>query len=400
IFEGFDIVIGNPPYIKEYEKRDAFDGLRDKNCYQGKMDLWYMFGDLGLKLLKPNSYLCFIATNNWVTNTGASNFRNIVISKSQIENLIDFGAYMIFDSASIQTMIMLFRNTSSEDNYRFDYRRLNGEKTSKENVLDLLAGVTTKHTVLLSPTINKKQLKNKPLVFNTDEHSSILEKIKDRQNFTLREKADKKKGLKSEMGQGIVAPQDFVNKDSAEILGGRAKVGDGVFVLSQSEIDALSLQANEWEIIKPYYTTEQLGKYYGNKENTHWLIYTKSNIDLPNPKTGEIQIDSYPTIKRHLDKFTDVITSHYAPYGLHRSREQHLFEGKKIIVLRKCPKEPIFTYTDFDCYVSQTFFVIQSDRINLKYLTGLLNSKLVEFWLRRKGKMQGNSYQLDKEPLL
>ena len=70
------------------------------------------------------------------------------------------------------------------------------------------------------------------------------------------------------------------------------------------------------------------------------------------------------------------------------------------MVLRKCPKEPVFTYTDFDCYVSQTFFIIQSNRINLKYLTGLLNSKLVAFWLRKKGKMQGNNYQLDKEPLL
>jgi adenine-specific DNA-methyltransferase len=70
------------------------------------------------------------------------------------------------------------------------------------------------------------------------------------------------------------------------------------------------------------------------------------------------------------------------------------------MVLRKCPKEPIFTYTDFDCYVSQSFFIIQSQRINLKYLTGLLNSKLIAFWLRHKGKMQGNNYQLDKEPLL
>ena len=68
--------------------------------------------------------------------------------------------------------------------------------------------------------------------------------------------------------------------------------------------------------------------------------------------------------------------------------------------MRKCAKEPIFTYTNFDCFVSQSFFVIQSTRINLKYLTGLLNSKLIAFWLSKKGKMQGNNYQLDKEPLL
>ena len=43
--------------------------------------------------------------------------------------------------------------------------------------------------------------------------------------------------------------------------------------------------------------------------------------------------------------------------------------------------------------------IIQTKRINLKYLTGLLNSKLIEFWLKNKGKMQGANYQLDKEPL-
>ena len=36
----------------------------------------------------------------------------------------------------------------------------------------------------------------------------------------------------------------------------------------------------------------------------------------------------------------------------------------------------------------------------MKYLTALLNSKLIEYWLRKKGKMQGNNYQIDKEPLL
>ena len=55
---------------------------------------------------------------------------------------------------------------------------------------------------------------------------------------------------------------------------------------------------------------------------------------------------------------------------------------------------------DFDSYVSATFYIIKSDRINQKYLTGILNSKLTAFWLRNKGKMQGNNYQLDKEPLV
>jgi hypothetical protein len=67
--------------------------------------------------------------------------------------------------------------------------------------------------------------------------------------------------------------------------------------------------------------------------------------------------------------------------------------------LRKCEK-PTFTYTNFDCYVSQTYFILKQDRLNLKYLTVLLNSRLIQFWFRFKGKLQGNLFQIDKEPLL
>ena len=94
------------------------------------------------------------------------------------------------------------------------------------------------------------------------------------------------------------------------------------------------------------------------------------------------------------------LTADQQRYGLHRARDESFFKGEKIIALRKCVGEPKFTYTDFDCYVSATFYVIKTDRLNQKYLTALLNSKLIAFWLRHKGKMQGNNFQIDKEPLL
>ena len=108
----------------------------------------------------------------------------------------------------------------------------------------------------------------------------------------------------------------------------------------------------------------------------------------------------YPRIKRHIDQFLPILTSDNKPYGLHRSRDEKFFRGEKIISLRKCVGRPKFTYSNFDCYVTQTFFIIQTNRFNLKYLTGLLNSTLICFWLREKGKMQGENYQVDKEPLM
>ena len=402
-FVGFDLVIGNPPYIKEYENKNAFNGLRDSVCYQGKMDLWYLFGNLALSLVKPNHCFSYIATNNWVTNAGASNFRAIMMQNTQIISLIDFGAFMVFDSAAIQTMVMNFRNTKEPNEYEFDYRRLGaGAKTLKEVKL-LLAGSKEDHLNYLRPTIIRTDLLDKKLTFNNNEGIKLLAKIKEKHNFFLREKTykvDKKQKIYSELGQGIVAPQDFVNHWSEDILQNNAKKGDGIFILSQKELEEKAFSDKEKEIIKPYFSTTELQGYYGDSANTKWIIYTKPEVCKPNKKTKEIPIDDCPKIKEHLDKFETVITSSNKPYGLHRAREQQLFEGKKIFVQRKCPIKPVFTYTDFDCYVSQTFFIIKTARINLRYLTGLLNSKLVAFWLRSKGKMQGNAYQLDKEPLL
>ena len=86
-------------------------------------------------------------------------------------------------------------------------------------------------------------------------------------------------------------------------------------------------------------------------------------------------------------------------YHLHWPRENVFFEkGAKILSIRKCEK-PSFTYTENEIYVMMAFNIIKTSRLNLKYLTALLNSKLVGFWLRFKGKMQGGNYQIDTPPI-
>jgi hypothetical protein len=391
-FEGFDLIIGNPPYIKEYENRDAFNGLRNLECYQGKMDIWYLFGDLGLKILKPNNYLCYIATNNWVTNAGASNFRNIVIQNSQITNLTDFGAYMIFENASIQTMIMLFKSTKTADNYTFDYRKLEGDKLVLQDVLNLLDGTQTEKSVLLSPVVTKANLIDKPLTFNTDENSSLLDKIKAKHNFLI----DPKK----EIAQGIVPNPDVVNNNNilklppARVKKENIKVGDGVFIIDKGFFGKLS--AKESRYIKPVYEPYLIDKYSINDFDKEIIYITKKNFKNDAPK-----------LISHLEKFKEIMEDRRENQqgklsfnNLHWPRDEYFFEkGEKILSVRKCAI-PTFAFTEEEAYVMMSFNVIRSKRINLKYLTGLLNSKLVAFWLRKKGKMQGNAYQLDKEPLL
>jgi type II restriction/modification system DNA methylase subunit YeeA len=391
-FEGFDLIIGNPPYIKEYENRDAFNGLRNLECYQGKMDIWYLFGDLGLKLLRPNSYLCYIATNNWVTNAGASNFRKIVIQNSQIVNLTDFGAYMIFENASIQTMIMLFKKDKETDNYNFDYRKLEGDKLVLQDVLNLLDGTETEKSNLLAPTILKANLIGKPLTFNTNENSGLLDKIKSKHNFII----DPKK----EIAQGIVPNPDVVNNNNilklpaSRVKKENIKVGDGVFIIDKGFFGKLS--AKESRYIKPVYEPYLIDKYSINNFDKEIIYITKKNFKNDAPK-----------LISHLEKFKEIMEDRRENQqgklsfnNLHWPRDEYFFEkGEKILSVRKCAV-PTFAFTEEEAYVMMSFNVIRSKRINLKYLTGLLNSKLIAFWLRKKGKMQGNAYQLDKGPLL
>ena len=381
-FVGFDLVIGNPPYLKEGRvDKDVFTKLKYSPYYVGKMDIWYMFACYGIDLLKPNGYLSFIATNNWVTSAGASCLRDKIIRETRILNMLDFNAVLVFDEASIQTMIMHFKKDSTCDEYEAKFSILSSNASVQDAKL-LLNTISAPNIISFSPIINRDKLAGKFLKFSVNDKT--LSKIEDSGNFHLTE---------NEIAQGIVFPQDCLNSKNQKKLG-HHQVGDGIFVLSDSELESLLLSVSELQLIKPYYTSSEINYYYTlPNSNRLWLIYTDSSFK------NESSLINYPQIKAHLDQFVSIFTSDNRPYGLHRARNIDFFQGKKIVCQRKCALYPTFSYSDGDCFVSQTFNIIKTVRLNIKYLTGLLNSKLVEFWLRNKGKMQGANFQLDKEPL-
>ena len=281
-------------------------------------------------------------------------------------------------------MIYIMKRAENNESYDFNYSKVLDSKINHETNQLFLEKTKDKRFTYFKTTIEKEPYLNKTINFVNSSIAKIIDKIKEKQNFELD---------KMEVAQGIVPPQDFLNKKNKEILGDDFKVGNGIFNLNNEEFANLNFTTKEKELIKPFFTTNELGRFYGIPKNDFWVIYTNSSF-----KKAE-NIEPYPNIKSHLDKYKQVITSDNKPYGLHRAREEKFFKGEKIMSVRKCAR-PTFTFTDFDCYVSQTYFAIKLDRLNQKYLTGLLNSKLIAFWLKYKGKMQGDNYQVDKEPLL
>lgn len=385
-FKGFDLIIGNPPYIKENDNKELFANTKKLRTYQGKMDIWYHFVGSGFDILKNNGYLAFIATNNWVTNSGAKKLRNIVLEESQILSLVDFSSFMVFDSASIQTMIMQFQKIKPPKNYEFHFAKITTQTPIYEDAINLLKNEKTQNNEILKINLTPKKFIDKTLNFTKSDYEELFNKIQKYGKFYLEEK---------EVANGIHPHYDFINNRINSNHNFAFKIGQGIFGLSEEEKEKLKLTKLENNLVKPYYDTQNFLKFFFKKNNHQWLIYTNSSFKNPN------SMDDYPNLKKHLDKFQNVITSDNKPYGLHRARDEKFFTGSpRIVALRKCVGEPKFSYVDFDCYVSATFYVIKTQRINVKYLTTILNSKLIAFWLKHKGKMQGNNYQIDKEPLL
>src|SRR5690606_37465331 len=183
--EKFDVVIGNPPYIKEYTNKAAFDGIRGKEYYQGKMDIWYYFACHLFDFLTDEGNLNFIATNNWVTNTGASKLRDKITNDCQIIQLIEFGNTKVFSSADIQTMILLAERKSNMANYEFDFRSINSDKAILKDAINMLAGFPSDKYTIAKPTFDRVLLNSKNFIFNTSDTEKLLDKIKEKQNFKL-----------------------------------------------------------------------------------------------------------------------------------------------------------------------------------------------------------------------
>ena len=369
---GFDIVIGNPPYIKEYINKSAFDGFRETSpYYMGKMDLWYGFACHGIDMLSHHGILCFIAQNNWTTSAGAKKMRAKVASDTRILQMIDFNDYMVFgegntEGSQIQTMIMMFQRDAETDDYVLDHRCLTIGADSQLMYL-MLGKVNTPLAVYSSPRVNRKKCKDKPLVFSGDGH--VLDVIS--------------------LGKVYLTEK--------EIIQGIVPALDDYFLLQTKD----GFSDSECQYIKEFYTG--LKDRYVAGQIEKYLIY----MSAKNFKGTDLSM--FPNLERHFAPHKEELSEAKIKYGtphkpyffVHRERDESFFVkgNEKIISQIRCDR-PRFCYTTKPFYGSRALFYIRTGRWSMKFLTGVLNSWLIAYWLRHKGKMQGALYQVDKGPLL
>ena len=138
VFEngGFDIVIGNPPYIQLQGNGGSLAKLYEGCKFESFArtgDIYCLFYEQGWRMLKNGGHLCYITSNKWMRAGYGKDLRQFLAKKTNPKLLLDFGGIQVFDSATVDTNILLF----SKDGNRHETQAVSGSKQHKDILKNL-----------------------------------------------------------------------------------------------------------------------------------------------------------------------------------------------------------------------------------------------------------------------
>lgn len=136
-FKGFDLIIGNPPYIRQEELKELKSHLaKNYKVYKGTSDIYTYFYELGFNVLKDRGGVLSYITSNKYTRAGYGEaLREFLLKNVKFLEYTDLNGIKVFDSATVDTSILCFEKSKSKDN-KFKYLALSNEilKTCAYNI--------------------------------------------------------------------------------------------------------------------------------------------------------------------------------------------------------------------------------------------------------------------------
>lgn len=180
---GFDIVIGNPPYVNIYSiKQDEKKFyLKKYKSAKKKYDLYILFMELALNLLKMNGTSSLITSNKWLSQAYGEGIRNIYL-ENDIKKIINF-KFDIFKSAKVSTSIsVLNKKNNKDENKKFEVLEIDFDGNNyllDKKTYSSLEEILTKNNFskLSYKMINQSEEKNFRINL-TDKKIKLIEKIK------------------------------------------------------------------------------------------------------------------------------------------------------------------------------------------------------------------------------
>ena len=356
-FVGFDCVIGNPPYIQLQKMGADADALQKMNyeTYERTGDIYCLFYEMGMKLLKPGALLSFITSNGWMKSAYGKSLRAMLTSQYQPSLLIDFAGYKVFDSATVDVNILSVINSNTQQ----ETTACSIKKDDFE--IEKLSDYVQTHTVFSG--------------FSSSESWSILSDIERSIKAKIEAFGTPLKDWDIQINYGIKTGfNDAFIIDSAK----RNEILDACRSEDERQRTA--------EIIRPILRGRDI-KRYGYSWSGLWLINTHNGT-----KEGleRIHIDDFPSVKEHLDKYRLSIEKRSdkgdTPYNLRNCAYLDEFSKPKIVWAELSRTGNSFAYSDDGAMVLNTCYILsfndnERHEKELNTLLGFLNSKVALFYL-------------------
>ncbi|WQZ93139.1 class I SAM-dependent DNA methyltransferase [Helicobacter pylori] len=377
-FLGFDCIIGNPPYIRQEHIKDLKPLLQKQyhDFYNSTADIYTYFFALAYHLLKEKGFSAFITSNKYARAKYGAKLREWLLKKTTIVSYMELNALKVFESAAVDTSIMSFiKQTPPKES---DFKYYEPTENDKENLKS-------------TPSLLMKQnaLSTESFIFA---------------NATLLDLRDKIESVGTPLKDWDI-----------QIYRGILTGANEAFIITTEKRDAILNACKTQEerecterLIKPILRGKDIKRY--SYEWAHlWVINTHNGYTSAlKSKIPPIDIEKYPATKVHLDAHYDTIATRCdqgdTPYHLRNCAYLEDFEKEKIVYPCIMAKEPCFVYEEKGFYAPAPANIITGDKIEIKYITALLNSKCIYFAMRKfymgggiEGELKTNN--LEKIPI-
>lgn len=376
VFEkgGFDVIIGNPPYIQLQKMGKDADILQDAGfkTFKRTGDIYTLFYEKGIDILKDKGTLTYITSNTWMRTNFGEGLREFFVTKSNPEILLNFEDTKIFPTATVEVNIMVTKR----------------EKWNKN-----LQAVAIKGDYVPGNSINDYLNAKKIVLYDLDKESWV---IVDNDDFEIKNQIIKK---------GVQLKRWDIEFYRGFLTG----LNDAFFIDEEKKNELISIEPKCEEIIKPLLRGREIKKFGYNFTN-HFVIFphngTKEDKKKKLNAKKRIEVEKeYPTIYNHLLNYKDSNSPlvkrdskgnlqtliDRADQGDHWTNLRNcayidVFDIEKIVWLSISDK-PAFALDTNKMYVTAPAYIMVS-KCN-KYLLTMLNSKVMEWYLDKVSSSTG-----------
>jgi len=363
VFEqgGFDIVIGNPPYIQLQKMGIDADRLKEANfkTFERTGDIYMLFFEQGYKYLKAKGNLVFITGSAWLRSNYGKSLRNFFLNNTNGKILIDLSDAEVFESATVLTTIHLFKKEKNQG----ELKALRLTKKNQEFIKALASNFDNNHTVL-------KDLTENAWVIADAAKQHIKQKVS--------KQGKKLKDWEIEINYGI-----------------KTGLNEAFVIADETRKQLINQDPKSAEIIKPLLRGRDLGRYSFKSPNL-WLIGTFPTLKL--------DINKYPAVKKHLLSFGQDKLAQSGEKNARKKTGNEWFETqdqigywqnfeKPKIIYPNMVKDLSFTFDDEGYYLNDKCFILNGEC--LQYLVSFFNSKLFRYCFEDNfPELQGNSREI------